>query len=76
MQQETIISWHASDANNTVKTEHREALEEGANQRITEMMSEGFTGGELVEHVRTSDADGEDGVLYTGWWSVETKVLQ
>lgn len=76
MQQEKTISWYATDVNKTVKPEHRESLESLASARISEMMSEGFTSGEIIEHVRVSEADGEDGVLYTGWWSVDTLVLQ
>jgi len=55
-----------------VKPEHEEALEERALERISEMMKEGYSSGELSDYVRTSDKDGPDGVPYSGWWSANT----
>lgn len=43
-----------------VPTEHAEALQEHAQERIAEMTKEGFTSGELNTEV--------DGAEYSGWW--------
>lgn len=58
-----------------VKESHQEALEEDAMERINEMTKEGFTSGDLVSNVRVDDNDGEDGVEYIGYWSLNTKTL-
>jgi uncharacterized protein YoaH (UPF0181 family) len=70
MRQELNLKWSAVNANGIVKPSHQEALSESVMERITTMMREGFSSGELVETIRMSDEDGEDGVAYHGWWSV------
>ena len=67
-------NWYRDDAED-VKPEHIEALEESADSRIREMMAEGYTSGELLDDVRMSDADGEDGISYSGWWSCSMEVI-
>jgi len=61
------------DGENEIKPEHIVALEERADERIAEMMAQGYTSGELNDHIRMSDGDPEDGVEYTGWWEMTTK---
>jgi len=69
MKQEIKITWSARDANNTVRAEHREALQKVAKNKIVKMMGKGHWSGRLVERVR----DGDESVLYKGWWLVDTK---
>ena len=47
-----------------IKPEHVSALEEHADERIAEMLKEGYYSGELNYH------DLEDGVEYQGWWTL------
>ena len=54
-----------------IKPEHVDALEERAEDRIKEQMSQGFTSGELVDNIRMIDNDPEDGIEYSGWWEVK-----
>jgi len=74
MKREVVISynWSAED-NGEIKPNHQEALEESAMARITEMMKEGYTSGELIDCVRFGDEDGEDGIEYSGSWDITTK---
>jgi hypothetical protein len=55
-----------------IKSEHIPALEERADERIAEMLKEGYTNGELNDHIRMTDDDPEDGVEYIGWWELHT----
>jgi hypothetical protein len=55
-----------------IKPEHVTALEESAEERIAEMMAQGYTCGELNDNIRMTDDDPENGVEYTGWWEVST----
>lgn len=73
MKREVTISynWERVDGDK-IKLRHQEALEESAMERITHMMSEGYSSGELCDNVRMDDEDG-DGVEYRGWWSITTK---
>ena len=74
MKREIIISYNwSADDNRIIKFDHQEALEESAMNRIIEMMKEGYTSGELIDNISMDDEDGEDGVDYSGWWSVTTK---
>ena len=69
MKQEIKITYQWSNQNgNEVKERHREALEETAIKRIYEMMTDGYTSGELYDCM----TDGEDGIEYSGWWSMTT----
>lgn len=64
--------WWRSDGKR-MRPEHREALEEMAEERIGEMMQEGYSSGQLTDNVHMDDNDPPDGVEYTGWWEVKKK---
>lgn len=65
------IKYNWRKANETsISPEHIEALEESAFDRISAMMKEGCTSGELCDNVRMTDDDPEDGIAYTGWWEL------
>lgn len=64
-----------SDSKAEIKEKHQEALEEKAMERVVDMISEGYTSGELCDNVRMDDEDGENGIAYGGWWSITTKTL-
>lgn len=53
-----------------IKEEHIEPLDESAEARIAEMLSEGYTSGELFDNIRMSEDDPKDGIEYRGWWEV------
>ncbi len=59
------------DGDDEIKPEHAQALEERADDRIVEMMKEGYTSGELRDNIRMTDEDPEDGIEYQGWWEVK-----
>lgn len=65
-----LYRWWRSDGK-AVKPAHVEALEESAQERIKEQMSEGNSSGELHDNIRMTDRDPEDGIEYTGYWEVE-----
>ncbi len=68
--------WHDDhDLEDHIDAEHAEALEETAIDRIIVMMKEGFTSGELSDNISMHDSDGEDGIGYSGWWSLLWKTL-
>jgi hypothetical protein len=74
MKREVKISYEwSNDDDSEIKSNHQEALEESAMKRIIEMMEEGYTSGELNDTVRMDDEDGEEGIEYSGWWSITTK---
>lgn len=57
---------------------HNEALKEDAESRIFEMIKEGYYQGELSTSVRygkdvVPEEDEEDGLTYSGWWSVKNE---
>lgn len=60
--------WRDGD---NIKPEHIEALEERAEDRIRELMAQGYTSGELIDNIHMTDDDPEDGVEYTGWWEMK-----
>jgi len=77
MKRQVIISYRWWRANKKpVKKAHEGALEETALDQVAEMIKQGFTSGNLTDNVRMSDADGEDGIEYQGWWEVITKNLK
>ena len=77
MKREVIISYNWSkDDDSEIKPKHQEALEESAMDRITQMMNEGYSSGELNDTVRMDDEDGEEGIEYRGWWSITTKNVE
>jgi len=58
------------DDGKRIKPAHQEALEEAATSRISEMMAQGFTSGELTDNIHMTNRDPEDGTAYSGWWEV------
>lgn len=68
-------NWSRTD-DKEIPTEHLEALEESAMERVVEMMDEGYTSGELHDTVRMNDEDGEDGIEYSGHWGMNTEVVR
>jgi hypothetical protein len=74
MKREVTISYNwKRDDDGEIKPEHVEALEETAMNRIIDMMQEGYTSGELSDNIIMTDEDGEDGISYSGLWSINTK---
>lgn len=64
------------DNGTSIPERHIEALEEDAMERITYMMKEGYTSGELCTSVRygkdeVPEEDEEEGLNYSGWWHIE-----
>lgn len=59
---ESIDAWHV------------EALAEAALERISEMMADGFTNGDLNDNIRMDDTDPEYGIEYNGWWEVKEAI--
>ena len=62
-----------------IPEKHYEALEEDAEKRIFEMISQGCFEGELHTSIRygkdiVSEEDEEDGLEYSGWWSVQKQL--
>ena len=56
------------DDQKPVQEEHEPFLMEAAIVRISELLREGYTSGQLIEQVVSCDEDPEDGVEYSGWW--------
>lgn len=68
MEKKITITFNISDADaKTPPVAHQEELETKAMERIFEMTGEGYTSGELNEHV------GE--IEYTGFWQLTTETL-
>ena len=65
------------DSGIAIPEKHKEALSEDAMSRIFEMRSEGYSSGELSTFVRFGKNEGpeedEEGLSYTGWWSINTQ---
>ncbi|MCK5610450.1 hypothetical protein KAR91_51735 [Candidatus Pacearchaeota archaeon] len=73
-ERKTEISYNWRRVNDEdIIPEHVEALEEAAQNRIAEMLNQGFTSGELLDTIHMTHSDPENGVEYHGWW--ETKTL-
>ncbi|AGZ17690.1 hypothetical protein X824_gp133 [Escherichia phage 4MG] len=70
MKREIKISywWKKSDNNGEVLDRHADFLEESAQERIFEMLNEGYTSGELFDNIHSCDEDTENGVDYHGAW--------
>lgn len=62
------------DLDEPIKPSHLEALKEDAEGRIFEMLKEGYTSGELHTSVLVDDEDGEDGISYSGWFTIHKSV--
>ncbi len=72
MERRTIINynWQPCGDETEVNPVHIEALEEEAEARVAAMSKEGFVAGELYANIRVDGNDPEDGVDYSGWWSI------
>lgn len=62
------------DSDEPIKPSHLEALQEDAEERIFEMIKEGYYSGELHTYVLVDDEDGEDGISYSGWFTITKSV--
>lgn len=69
--QEITYRWWRTDGK-PIKKEHIEALEESAEERISDMRKQGYSSGELNDNIRMTDNDPEDGIEYSGHWSITT----
>jgi hypothetical protein len=71
------IDYHwNTDSGIDIPEAHKEALEEDAEERIFQMLKEGYNQGELCTTVRfgkdvVPEEDEEDGLEYSGWWGVK-----
>ena len=64
------LEWYMSAFDNREnKQSHLDALNESAMERITECLKEGYVSGELIDNIYMDD---EDGVEYSGWWTLKT----
>jgi hypothetical protein len=66
-----IDYWFQREDGDDVDPRYEDALEDAAMERITSMIGEGYTAGELVENIRLPDDESDDGVAFRGWWSFE-----
>ncbi len=60
----------------SIDTKHCDALEETAQNRIAEMVKQGYREGELNDHIRMDDTDPPDGVEYRGWWQHKAETTE
>lgn len=67
-----IEYWWREETNKHIPKNHRDALHETAQERIYDMLKEGYTSGELQDNVFMNDSDTEDGVSYFGWWEIKS----
>lgn len=76
MQMQLDINYHwTCDQGIEMPEKHHEALKEDAEDRIFEMIKQGYYQGELFTSVRygkdvVPEEDQEAGLTYSGWWSV------
>ena len=77
MKKEIIITYEWwNDDRTEIPVKHHEPLEEDAEERISAMVAEGYTSGELHTAIETPHKSG--GIVnydYTGWWSRTTKTI-
>lgn len=61
-----------NSSDETVLDHHVEYLEESAFRRISEMLEQGYTSGELLDNITTiHDEEDHEGDEYQGYWTVE-----
>lgn len=79
MKRKLIIkyNWNCDD-NIKIPEKHKEALTEDALDRIFNQINEGYYEGELSTLVRfgkdiVPEEDENDGLTYSGWWSLKNK---
>lgn len=76
MENQIIINYNwICDEGIEIPEKHKEALKEDAENRIFEMIKEGYLEGELSTLVRfgkdiVSEENEEDGLTYSGYWIV------
>lgn len=81
MEEQLLIKYNwTCDKGITIPTGHHEALKEDALNRIFDMIKKDYTQGELSTSVRygkdiVPEEDEEDGLNYSGWWSVSNGVV-
>jgi len=78
MKREIKISywWKKSENNGEVLERHTDFLEESAQDRIFEMLNEGYTSGELFDNISACDEDTQNGVDYYGAWEASTEEVE
>jgi hypothetical protein len=54
-----------------IRPEHIEFLEESAEDIIFARLSGGYREGTLCDHIRMDESDGDEGVEYTGWFTIQ-----
>ena len=64
--------WKRID-NDEIDSEHFEALEESALERIFDQMQDDMTNGNLHDAIPAVDGDPGDEIEYAGWWQMSTK---
>jgi hypothetical protein len=67
---EITYRWWGSD-NAEPAEHHLESLMASAWSRIVEMVTEGYTSGELHANIGLRPQDGPTGVKYSGWWEMK-----
>lgn len=75
MEIQITINFNFSRSLNSKKElsfEERDALEKAAKERIFQQIDEGYTSGELLTHIAANN--GKE-VEYSGYWSLDTKVI-
>jgi hypothetical protein len=65
--------WNNENPKLEIKTSHREVLEEEGINRVVEMMKDGYTSGELNHNLCLDRNDPDEGIDYSGFWSLRTK---
>ena len=76
MEMKITINYHwTCDSGIEIPEAHNQALKEDAEDRIFQMIKEGYWQGELSTSVRygkdiVPEEDEEDGLEYSGWWAV------
>jgi len=67
--------WNNENPKIEIKTSHREVLEEEGINRVVEMMKDGYTSGELNHNLCLDQNDPDEGIDYSGFWSLTTKTI-
>lgn len=77
MKKQIIIDYHwCCDQGIPTPRKHEEALTEDAEDRIFDMIKEGYYEGELSTSVRygkeiVPEEDEQNGLSYSGWWRIK-----
>lgn len=64
------IEWWKAEDGSTPKEDHKNELIENALERVPAMILEGYSLGELLDNLCTSNADPNEGVDYRGYWTL------